>query len=231
MNRNLALTERQVENRTQQVEHHVVHFTLQEIKDRFDSSIRVIENKYTIYDQLISFEEIDEAKDILRSQIVFLESALDFFLHEMNKYSYFKMFSGDWNKTSQYRRFSVSMETVEKGLMAGDSKEWFFECVNDSFGRVVFLSFESIKEQLNSMGIPFIEVMHRVFLGENENASMKIAKQFIGELFQRRNAIAHQNDRDHASAQQNDIDVSYVKECVNTVKKIADEIIFIADSK
>lgn len=231
MTRDLSLSSRQENVRSQQQTRHVVHFNLQEIKDRFDDSIRNIEKKFDIYDQLLESAKVDEGKDILRSQIVFLESTIDFFLHEMTKYSYYKMFSNEWDKTLQYKRFNVRMEIVEKGLSSGDSKEWFFEYVNDTFNRVVFLSSESMKDQLNSIGIPFKDVMHHVFAEKNEETSVKKAKKFIENLFNRRNVIAHQNDRNHDSALQNDIDRNYVKENIETIKKIAQEIYMIANSK
>lgn len=231
MTRDLSLSSRQENVRSQQQTRHVVHFNLQEIKDRFDDSIRNIEKKFDIYDQLLESAKVDEGKDILRSQIVFLESTIDFFLHEMTKYSYYKMFSNEWDKTSQYKRFNVRMEIVEKGLSSGDSKEWFFEYVNDTFNRVVFLSSESMKDQLNSIGIPFKDVMHHVFAEKNEETSVKKARKFIENLFNRRNVIAHQNDRNHDSALQNDIDRNYVKENIETIKKIAQEIYMIANSK
>lgn len=231
MTRDLSLSSRQENVRSQQQTRHVVHFNLQEIKDRFDDSIRNIEKKFDIYDQLLESAKVDEGKDILRSQIVFLESTIDFFLHEMTKYSYYKMFSNEWDKTSQYKRFNVRMEIVEKGLSSGDSKEWFFEYVNDTFNRVVFLSSESMKDQLNSIGIPFKDVMHHVFAEKNEETSVKKARKFIENLFNRRNVIAHQNDRNHDSALQNDIDRNYVKDNIETIKKIAQEIYMIANSK
>lgn len=231
MNRNLSLSERPENVRSQQQIRHVVHFNLQEIKNRFDDSIRSIENKFDIYEDLVLLGKNDEAKDILRSQIVFIESAIDFFLHEMTKYSYFKMFSNEWDKTPQYKRFNVKMEIVEKGLNSGDSKEWFFEYVNDTFNRVVFLSNESMNDQLNAIGIPYNEVMHQVFAERNENASRSIAKRFIENLFNRRNTIVHQNDRNHDSALQNDIDRNYVEDNIETIKKIVHEIYMIANSK
>ena len=231
MSRDLSLNARPENIRSQQQIRHVVHFNLQEIKDRFDNSIQNIENKFDIYEQLVSLGKNDEAKDILRSQIIFIESAIDFFLHEMTKYSYFKMFSNEWAKTSQYKKFNVRMEIVEKGLNSGDSKEWFFEYVNDTFNRVVFLSNESMNDQLNAIGIPYNEVMHKVFAERNENESREKAKIFIKNRFDRRNVIAHQNDRNHDSALQNDIDRNYVEENIGTIKKIASEIYVIANSK
>ena len=46
MNRDFSLKERVENTRDQQQIRCVVHFNLQEIKDRFDDSIRSIENKF-----------------------------------------------------------------------------------------------------------------------------------------------------------------------------------------
>lgn len=231
MNRNLDLSERVENVREQQGIRYIVHFNLQEIKDRFDESIQSIEQKFNLYDELMESGKVDEAKDILRSQIIFLEGVVDFYLHEMTKYSYFKMFSNEWDKTSQYKSFNVKMEMVEKGLNSPNSREWFFEYVTDSFKRIVFLSRESINDQLNAIGIPYKDIMHNVFVEKSENESKKIGDDFIRKLFERRNTIAHQNDRSHDSAIQNDIDKDYVEYNIETMKKIAHEIYVIANAK
>lgn len=231
MNRNLDLSERVENVREQQGIRYIVHFNLQEIKDRFDESIQSIEQKFNLYDELMESGKVDEAKDILRSQIIFLEGVVDFYLHEMTKYSYFKMFSNEWDKTSQYKSFNVKMEMVEKGLNSPNSREWFFEYVTDSFKRIVFLSRESINDQLNAIGIPYKDVMHNVFVEKSENESKKIGDDFIRKLFERRNTIAHQNDRSHDSAIQNDIDKDYVEYNIETMQKIAHEIYVIANAK
>lgn len=231
MNRNLDLSERVENVREQQGIRYIVHFNLQEIKDRFDESIQSIEQKFNLYDELMESGKVDEAKDILRSQIIFLEGVVDFYLHEMTKYSYFKMFSNEWDKTSQYKSFNVKMEMVEKGLNSPNSREWFFEYVIDSFKRIVFLSRESINDQLNAIGIPYKDIMHNVFVEKSENESKKIGDDFIRKLFERRNTIAHQNDRSHDSAIQNDIDKDYVEYNIETMKKIAHEIYVIANAK
>lgn len=231
MNRHLNLTERLENVREQQEVRHVVHFNLQEIKDRFDESILSIEQKFSLYDTLMEERKENEAKDILRSQIIFLEGVIDFYLHEMTKYSYFKMFINEWDKTQQYKNFTIKMENVEKGLNSGGSKEWFFEYVSTTFERVVFLSRESMKDQLNAIGIPYKEVMCQVFLECNEKNSIQKGNDFIKKLFQRRNAIAHQNDRSHDSAMQSDIDKEYVRYSIDVIKKIAQEIYTIANAK
>lgn len=73
--------------------------------------------------------------------------------------------------------------------------------------------------------------MHNVFVEKSENESKKIGDDFIRKLFERRNTIAHQNDRSHDSAIQNDIDKDYVEYNIETMKKIAHEIYVIANAK
>ena len=141
------------------------------------------------------------------------------------------MFSNEWDKTSQYKNFNVKMEFVEVGLNSLNSRDWFFEYVNDSFNRVVFMSSESMKDQLNSIGIPYKDVMHNVFKKKSENESMKEGNRFVQSLFRRRNAIAHQNDRSHDSGIQDDIDKTYVVDNIETVKRITHEIFVIANAK
>ena len=48
-------------------------------------------------------------KDILRSQVVFLDSAFDFFMHEATKYGMVQIFQGIWEKTEKY------MKEIEEG--------------------------------------------------------------------------------------------------------------------
>lgn len=52
MNRDFSLKERVENTREQQQIRRVVHFYLQEIKDRFDESICNIESKFELYDEL-----------------------------------------------------------------------------------------------------------------------------------------------------------------------------------
>ena len=50
-------------------------------------------------------------------------------------------------------------------------------------------------------------------------------------LFQRRNEIAHQNDRSHASAEQTDISKDFVEDYIEKIQSIVDAIQKIAEEK
>lgn len=166
---------------------------------------------------------------VWRSQVVLAEGLLDFYIHEISKYCLVRMFSGTWPKTEKYKFFQIPMEKVESAIAALESNDWFFEYLNKRFSRDVFLSCESMRDQLNLIGIPFNKVMEKAFPRGNEQDSIRIGKETIAMLFQRRNEIAHQNDRSHASAEQTDITKDFVEDYISKIESIVNAIQEIAE--
>lgn len=193
-----------------------VQFTLAQIKAHFDESLASIQSQFDVAEDLKINGKTDECKDIWRSQIVFLEGILDFYIHEMSKYAVYQMFLGRWSKSQKYENLQIKMSDVETALNSPESKIWFFKFLNERFSRDVFLSVESMKDQLNLLSLNFCDVMKTAFSANDENAG----KKFIRELFERRNAIAHQVDRSLSSAEKNDISREYVEECISGVRSI-----------
>lgn len=228
--RNLDLSPR-VEMTREQRSNNIVHFSLQEIKNHFDENLAIVNNQFPIADELYDLGKIDECKAIWRSQVVFVEGFLDFFLHEISKYSLYNILKGDWARTEKYENFCIPMKEVEKAIAATESKEWFFEYLNNRFSRDVFLSHESLRDQLNLIGIPFNEVMCKAFPKSTEKESCNEGKKVVIQLYNRRNEIAHQNDRNHGSGEQNDISKDFVNEYISNVCKIVEAIYDIAKNK
>lgn len=193
-----------------------VQFTLAQIKAHFDESLASIQSQFAVAEDLKTNGKTDECKDIWRSQIVFLEGILDFYIHEMSKYAVYQMFLGRWSKSQKYENLQIKMSDVETALNSPESKIWFFKFLNERFSRDVFLSVESMKDQLNLLSLNFCDVMKTAFSANDENAG----KKFIRELFERRNAIAHQVDRSHTTAEKNDISREYVEECISGLRSI-----------
>lgn len=215
--RNLSLATRNEETREKQTLETVIEFSLLDIKKRFDETIADIESKFELYDSLLTAGNESSAKGILRSQIVFLESALDFYLHEISKYGFVNIFKGTWNKTERYNNFTIPMKSIEFGLKNPESSRWLIEYLNSRFSLEVYLSKESMKDQLNMLGLNFEPVINKAFPGRD-------GKKIISNLFERRNQIAHQSDRKHANAEQNDITKEYVVDCIKDVKILVETI-------
>ena len=126
-----------------------IQFELSEIKNHFDDSLAAIISQFNVVDDLLSDGKDIEAKNILRSQIVFLDGILDFYLHEMTKYGLYKIFIGDWNRTEKYKNLAVPMSEVDRALNRPESKEWFFNYVNSAYSAVVMQDWKVIRDQLN----------------------------------------------------------------------------------
>ena len=227
MRRDLSLSPRVEEKRELKVIELPVQFSLKEIKEHFEESLNEVKAQYPVADLLNKNGNENDGKTIWRSQVVLAEGLLDFFIHEMSKFCLFKMFTGQWSKSEKYYRFMVPMSKVEDAINTVNSKDWFFEYLNDRFSRDVFLSHESMKDQLNLIRIDFSKTMERAFSKESKDP-VKYGKQVVIDLFQRRNDIAHQNDRSHASAKKQDITKEFVEKYITNIELIVNAIYDIA---
>lgn len=211
--RNLSLTPRAEDTRDVQPVN-VVNFELADIKDHYDQSIAAIENQFEVASSLGASGKTDDQKNIYRSQIVFLESAFDFYLHELTKYGLRKILVGDWPQTEKYKNLKVPMKHVERGLNDPSAIEWFVEYINEAYSRDVMTSYVYLVDQMNLLGISFVDILKRLF------PEMKKPQKVIIDLYDRRNQIAHQTDRAHADATQADISEEFVKERIQEVNSI-----------
>lgn len=229
--RNLALTPRTENKRTAPPVEPPVQFTLPQIMQHFTDSMTSVKEQYDVADSLMSNQKAENCKTVWRSQIVFAEGLLDFFIHEISKYCLFRMFTGSWDKSEKYESFKIPMSKVEQAIAATESQDWFFDYLNERFSRDVFLSKENMKDQLNLIGIGFGPTMVTAFPAQNEEESRKVGGDIVEKLFQRRNEIAHQNDRSHSTAKQNDITKEYVADYISNIEKIVNAIYQIAVDK
>ena len=74
----LILSPRNEDTRDKRTIQIVVQFSLMDIKQHFDESILSIEKKFEVVDILENAGNIEDAKDVLRSQIVFWKVHLIF---------------------------------------------------------------------------------------------------------------------------------------------------------
>lgn len=231
VSRDISLTPRAEDTRDAHPVLVPIQFSLSEIKQHFTESMDEVKAQFDVADELNAAGNQIACKMVWRSQVVLAEGLLDFYIHEVSKYCLVRMFSGTWPKTEKYKSFQIPMEKVENAIAALKSNDWLFEYLNKRFSRDVFLSCESMKDQLNLIGIPFNNVMKIAFPSGNEQEAIRTGKEVIAMLFQRRNEIAHQNDRSHASAEQTDITKEFVQDYILKVEAIVNAIQVIAEEQ
>lgn len=222
--RDLSLKPR-LENVREKKSSQVILFSLEEIKSHFDENLEFIEHQYDVAQRLIGDGKHEDGKNIWRSQIIFLDSAFDFYLHEITKYGLWMIFKGEWEKTTKYNNLKVKMPYVEIAIDNSNDKSWFNEYANSEFSLLPMMSYDALKDQLNLLGINTQEVADKAFycLGSDEKTVDKL-KRRVTELYNRRNLIAHQSDRKFHNAEREPITQMEVESYVEDVKKIVEAI-------
>lgn len=229
--RDLQLTQRQENTREKSTVLPIISFKLKEIVSRFDANIDATRGQFNVADALIAQGQIEEAEYIWRSQIVFCVSALDFYMHEITKYGMNQIFHGNWAKTAAYNKLRIPMENVEMALKAPESL-WLIECVNGLFASSAFGAYNSIKTQLQLIGISMQDVNAKAFPPPDDPATLVESPQKrIDTIWERRNQIAHQTDRMHENAQMQPIGREYVEKCLNDIVSFVHAINDVAIAK
>lgn len=224
MDRNLDLEKRK-EGTREKVTPKVVRFELSEIQAHFNDSIDVINEMFPLADELFEQNNVLQAENIWKAQVIFTVSAFDFYMHEITKYGLRKIFVGEWEKTEKYCNISLKLETLNNAIQAGETTEWFLEFINSQFATVTMVSFENIKAQMNMLGLDIRRLADDTFYerGALEKTMDKLKRRLNG-LFHKRNVIAHQADRSHANAEvlgisKEDVQV-YLREIIDIVNNI-----------
>lgn len=218
--RNLKLNPR-VENIRDKTPIRIENFDLSEIKQHFIENLNSLRKHFDLADDLVSSGKTDEAKDIWRTQIVFLESALDFYMHEITKFGMNKIFNCEWSSTDRFKNYTLSLSDVMHAISNPEDNSWFGEHVNNKIMNEAFMSHDSIKSQLHLIGINISDVSDRAFNTRGCSTPTRSAiKQNLNSIFIRRNHIVHQSDRSHATGIINDITKEYVTEKIEVIEKI-----------
>lgn len=203
----------------------VIEFESKEIFKQFNENIKSIKEKFKTADKLLQEDDEESFKDILRSQVVFLDSALDYYMHCITKYGMNKIFKSEWKKTDKYNNFMVPLKQVEYGIKNSEDIHWFIELVNNTYAKDTFMEANSIKCQLSLIGISFTEIASDVCSEEvNQQEQLNKLKKILNGLFYRRNAIVHQSDRLHEDGKKKEITKEEVENYITNIEKIVTSI-------
>lgn len=181
-------------------------FELQPILDRFNANINDIKNHFNIADDLLAMNppKYSEAEDIWRSQIVFLDSAFDFYIHEIVKYGIIKMFNRDWAESDDYKNLKVKLSFALDLAQNPNSSSKLLDEIDEMNKYSCFMGVKKLNEQLK-----FISITYSLTTQE---------KKLLKDLYNRRNQIAHQSDFLPRTAQKQQIVKADVQDYINKVE-------------
>lgn len=201
-------------------------FDLESINNHFRENIVFIQNLDHVIGSLLAEGNDEEAKNIERFQIVFLDSALDFYLHELMKYGIVKIYHKEWvEKTEKYNNLLLSMGTVEKAISNLEDDTWLRNWITEQYAGQPFQSFSGLKLVCNTLGLNLETIAREAFYnrGSTEKPKDKLERR-LNELYARRNAIAHQSDRIRENATIMDISTEEIQHFREDIEKIINAI-------
>ena len=201
----------------------VTKFNIEEIFEHFSEALKAIWAQLDIADELCKQDKATEAEYIWRSQVVFLASALDFYMHELTKLGLCEIYETNWDKPDQYNKIKIrlSIKSLETALKEKGDVDRFRECINDSFKTETMISNDRIADQLSLLRIDYQKVAYEVFPQKDSEEALK---RRLDGLWYRRNEIAHQTDRTHFNARLQRISKGDVRKFVEDVEKLVTAI-------
>ena len=102
-----------------------------------------------------------------------------------------------------------------------DDSKWFLEFINRYYNMATLASYDSFKGVCGLLGIERPDIEKAAFYDRNSREPVdKKLKQVLKGLFDRRNRIAHQYDREHADAELQTIQEESVQSFFRDVPKI-----------
>ena len=187
----------------------------------------------TIDKNLLEAQEFEKngklsfACDLYRYQIAFLCSGFDYFIHCLYKNKAEKMFDGSAPRTDLFLNTGINMSDVLDAIdnRSINNPTWLINFINERIATETFLDVAKFKKGLNFMSKElFCELASNVFSGDRSSQIDKLTTK-LDNLFKRRHAIVHQNDRLHSSGQQQAIDLNYVIDQKDFIEKVASTLI------
>lgn len=199
--------------------------------EQFKSNIKAVNEMDALYHHLISDLKLpNDLSDILRSQLVYAVSALDNLIHELVKIGMLQAFINQRTKTNKFNCFSISLETYNKiqqtsqqpNILQLEPPEYFFE--QEIIVKHKYLAFQEPDKIADALS----------FIWEEKQKWQKIAllfnrpeddiKKNLKSIVSRRNLIVHEADIDLQTNLRNSIDETDVKEAVDFIFKLGENI-------
>ena len=196
---------------------------LLEIKNIFDTCIEEIKKRFVLVDTLTSGnaskDEIAASEDILRFQLVSVDSIFDLYIHQIFSYGIKKIFNEEWEKTNIYNNINISLPIVENILLNPEDISWIENIIDGFKAKDTFMCADNLVGALNAIGIKFNDVA--TSLGY---ATPQVLKEKINEIYNRRTSIVHYADINITTKTKNTITKALIEDYIDIIEKVCGQI-------
>lgn len=219
LGQHVELVDRKVNTRGAE---HVQVFSIESIDEHLQENIDVVKRQCKIADELYSQGKVEAAEDIWRSQLVVIESALDFYLHEIIKLGIISIYSGVWKgmKTEPYNNLSFCMKELETACHHVDDDTWLAEWIDRKYATETLMSFSGLEKVCKILGLDKQKIANVFYERQSTTKPIKKLEFHLNRMYGRRNIIAHQAGRKSATAEKITIHKNEIVEWLDKVEEI-----------
>jgi DNA-binding FrmR family transcriptional regulator len=189
--------------------------------EQFRLNIKRIRSISGLYKALraMTTEAIDTS-DILRTQIVMVVSAFDYFIHEIVRLGMIETHRGNRSKTGAFLKYRVSLESIQHIGNTLGTDEWLDSEIRSQHGWKSFQHSDKVADAIRLISDKSLweEV------GREIGKPARDTKQELDLIVDRRNKIAHEADVDPTYNTYWPIDEILVDDVVNFMESIAEAI-------
>lgn len=190
----------------------------QKILSTFNKSVSIIEQKFDLIKENSFDDELSQ--NILRSQVAFLLSCVDYYFHEIIKYGILEIIRGERKKTSFLTKCLISVDSLIE-YISNSSKEEVLE--NEIIYRnsyKTFLDPDKINESLKM--IMTKDIFNELYISFGKQSKKELKEELL-VIYKRRNSIVHQMDFNTETGNQNYISYDEVKKYIDIYKKFIND--------
>jgi len=205
---------------------------MQKAFEQFNSNIKAVKEMDVLYHYLTCDLKLpNDLSDILRSQLVYAVSALDKLIHELVKIGMLQAFINQRVKTAKFNGFSISLQTYSNIQQSSQQRadtlqletpEYFFE--QEIVVKHKYLAFQEPDKIADALSFIWEEKQKWQKIALLFNASDDEIKKKLKSIVSRRNQIVHEADIDLQTNLRNSIEESDVKEAVEFIFKLGENI-------
>lgn len=132
-----------------------------------------------------------------------------------------QMYKGNWEKTDGYKDLKIPIDQVMYAITHPEDVDWIDKAIISHHSSKTYMSPKEIKGQFTLVkGKDFFKtIADKMYYDRNSRIKTEDKlKNVLSKLFERRNKIAHQADRDHATGEMFEIERAEVVEYVDTIR-------------
>lgn len=195
-------------------------------KEIFDESYKRVQNMHALYKYLLDDQHFQPAvlSDMLRSEIAFIVSAFDKFIHDVVKIGILEIFNGTRVNTASFDSYPINMSQMHSIISPSPTSDPTSILENIIVANQKHLSYQDPDKIAQALSLVWTEEHKWQKIATEMATDQKPLKIELKNIVLRRNQIVHEADIDLFTNDLQTINEVDVVKSVDFIKNLTDSI-------